>query len=80
VLLAVWLRGRLFLEVPVLVKLQENVLSDRRLLGCRSPSPFVKRNVEPLIDFAMNLVKLVALTASVQPCATIISHIRVLDR
>ena len=42
------------------MKFEKDVLSDISLLQGRSPTEYIKPNVEPFVDFSMNLVVLVA--------------------
>lgn len=60
VLLAVRLYRRSLLQVTILVKLQEDILGNIRLLLCRCTTKDVEANLEPLVDFGVNLEVLVA--------------------
>ena len=57
---AVRLDGCLFLQEAVLVEFCENVLSNVCLLGGGSATENVEANVEPFVDFCVQLVVLVA--------------------
>jgi hypothetical protein len=49
-----------FVKEPVFMKLQEDVLCDGSLLVGSRSSKIIKSNVEPIIDFFMLCVKLIA--------------------
>lgn len=59
-LVAIGLDRRSLLEEAVLVQLREDVLCNVGLLMRRRSAKDVEANIEPLVDFGMKLVVLVA--------------------